>query len=566
MKTKNKIKMKRLLLSGKIFMVIVFMTALSQSCTNLDEEVYSEITPENYFQTEEQFISALGNAYTQLYGYAMGDIHDMRQLSSDEMITPTRGQDWDDGGHLRRLHLHSWNFEDPTLNGSWNFCFGGISTANRLIATFQDLVDQGSVDQSLADGYIAELKTLRAFFYLTLIDTFGKVPIVTGFADADPFPASNTRVEVYNFIESEITSNAAKLSQEVGGAAYGRANYWVAQMILAKLYINAEAYTGTAQWDKAKTACETIINSGNFQLEGDYFANFNVNNSGSSEFIFAIPYDKVYATGFNLPMKTLHYGSQFTYNLSSQPWNGFCAMEEFYNSYSDDDLRKGDAGTVDGPATRRGNFLAGFQYTTAGLPVLDDKYERQDPANPNRPYDHDGEQVNFDPAVQTVGSLTLRQAGARVGKWEYEIGGTTEMSNDFSIFRLSDVILMLAEAEWRLSGKNPTNATALALLNQVRQRAGLAAVTDLDAPIGFKVEDGDVAGGEIFNERGREFFEEQSRRTDLVRWGMFTEVNKWALPTTVTGDFMVTAGHTLVFPIPRAQRDANPNLQQNEGY
>jgi len=249
---KKIIKMKRFFLIGKIFMVVVFMTAVSQSCTNLDEEVFSEITPENYFQTEEQFISALGNAYTQLYGYAMGDIHDMRELSSDEMVTPTRGADWDDGGHLRRLHQHSWNNEDPTLNGSWNFCFGGISTANRLIATFQDLVDKGSVSPELAGGYIAELKVLRAFFYLTLLDTFGKVPIVTGFADAPALPASNTKLEVYSFIETEITSNVSQLTQDVGGAAYGRANYWVAQTILAKLYLNAEAYAGSDQWAKAK--------------------------------------------------------------------------------------------------------------------------------------------------------------------------------------------------------------------------------------------------------------------------------------------------------------------------
>ncbi|HLF36203.1 MAG TPA: RagB/SusD family nutrient uptake outer membrane protein [Cyclobacteriaceae bacterium] len=557
--------MKRFLFTGKIFIAVVFMLAIGQSCTNLDEEVYSEITPENYFQTEEQFISALGNAYTQLYGYAMGDIHDMRELSSDEMVTPTRGADWDDGGHLRRLHQHSWNNEDPTLNGSWNFCFGGVSTANRLIATFQGLIDDGSVSQDVAGGYIAELKVLRAFFYLTLLDTFGKVPIVTGFADAPALPASNTKQEVYDFIEAELTTNASLLTQDVGGAAYGRANYWVAQMILAKLYLNAVSYTGNVQWTKAKTACEAIINSGKFELEGDYFTNFNVNNSGSKEFIFAIPYDKVYAQGFNLPMKSLHYGSQFTFNLSSQPWNGFCSMKEFYDSYADNDLRKGDAGTVDGPATRRGNFLAGYQYTAAGLPVLDDKYERQDPANPSRPYDEDGDWVNFDPDVATIGSLTLRQAGARVGKWQYEIGGTTEMSNDFSVFRLADVILMLAEANWRLSGSS-TDAVALGLLNEVRDRAGLDPVSDLDAPISFKVEDGDVPGGEIFNERGREMFEEQSRRTDLIRWGMFTEVEKWKLPTTVTGDFTVTGAHTVLFPIPKSQTDVNPNLDQNDGY
>jgi hypothetical protein len=89
-------------------------------------------------------------------------------------------------------------------------------------------------------------------------------------------------------------------------------------------------------------ACDEIINSGEFSLESDFFANFDVENSGSSEFIFAIPYDQVFATGFTMNVNTLHYGSQNTFDLAVQPWNGFCALEEFYNSFEDEDLRKGD--------------------------------------------------------------------------------------------------------------------------------------------------------------------------------------------------------------------------------
>ena len=131
---------------------------------------------------------------------------------------------------------------------------------------------------------------------------------------------------------------------------------------MAKLYLNAEVYSGTAQWDKVIAECDEIINSGKYSLECNYFANFNVNNSGSKEFIFAIPYDKIFFTGFNMDAATLHYASQFTYNLTFQPWNGFCSLEKFYNSYDNADLRKGDVGTLTAPATKRGNFLAGYQY------------------------------------------------------------------------------------------------------------------------------------------------------------------------------------------------------------
>ena len=112
-------------------------------------------------------------------------------------------------------------------------------------------------------------------------------------------------------------------------------------MLLAKLYLNAEVYTGTPQWAKVITACDEIINSGLYSLEANYFTNFNVNNQGSKEFIFAIPYDEIFFQGFELGTQTLHYGNQNTYNFTQQPWNGFCTLEEFYNSYDDTDLRKG---------------------------------------------------------------------------------------------------------------------------------------------------------------------------------------------------------------------------------
>ena len=110
-------------------------------------------------------------------------------------------------------------------------------------------------------------------------------------------------------------------------------NYYAGQTLLAKLYLNAEVYSGTPQWAKVITACDEVINSGKYSLESNYFTNFNVDNSGSKEFIFAIPYDQVFFQGFAMAVRTLHYGSQLTYNLTAQPWNGFCTMEEFYNSY-----------------------------------------------------------------------------------------------------------------------------------------------------------------------------------------------------------------------------------------
>jgi hypothetical protein len=555
---KNENNMKRINIIGRLTLVGLFVMLFSPSCTDLDEDLYDVVTPEDFLVGEEQYVAYLGQAYTKLYPWATGnDLIHMNVASSDEAVYPTRGSDWDDGGIHRRRHLHSWTYEDNA--GGWSFGFGGVTDCNRLIESYEVLVQEGSVSEEDAGAFIAELSALRAFFYYVLIDLYGNVPIVTEFSTAEEAPANQSRAEVYDFIVSELGEWAPRLDKTVGGTAYGRMNYYAAKAVEAKVKLNAGVWKGTEDWDGVIAACNEIINSGEYSLESDFFANFDVENSGSSEFIFAIPYDQVFATGFTMNVNTLHYGSQNTFDLAVQPWNGFCALEEFYNSFEDEDLRKGDMGTLDGPQTRRGTFLAGYQYKSDGTLVTDSGAEPEDP---------DGEVLYFDPAITTIGPNTLRQMGARNGKWEFEAGSNENMSNDYAIFRYADILLMKAEALWRKSD-NPTDAEALALVNQVRTTHGgteIDPLTTLDGPISYKIEEGSQPGGELLNERGREMAFEQTRRQDLIRWGIFTEVEKWSPPSGFAGDAINSDPHTNLFPIPRSVLEANRNLIQNPGY
>ncbi len=517
--------------AGKALLLFVCLLPFNQSCTNLDEQIFSELTAENFPTTEEQFISALGATYTSLYGLLNhGGFFSIQEVSSDEIMIPQRGNDWFDGGIWLRTHRHQFDaVSDGQFNGAWGYLFGGVSNCNRVIELFTTLVADGKVDQAQAAGFIAEVRTLRALFYFWLMDTFGNVPIVTSFSSADPNPPTKSRAEVFAFVEQELNESVPQLAKAKDGSTYARMNFYAGKFLQAKLYLNSEVYTGKAEWAKAAAATDEIINSGLYSLEADYFKNFNTNNSGSTENIFVVPYDEAQAQGFNLAQMTLHYSSQASFNLQQQPWNGYCTLQEFYESYSNDDKRKG----VSGNQQVRGNFHAGPQFASDGVTRLIDS--GAEPADP------DGQPLTFTPEVNALEPNTLRQAGARVGKYEFALGATPNLSNDFPVFRYADALLMKAEALWR---QNPGDAMALALVNQVRTRAGVAAFATLTA-------------NDLLAERGREMFYEGWRRQDLIRFDKFDD--PWAFKPA-------SEACKELFPIPFVQLSSNPNLVQNPCY
>ncbi|HQQ12879.1 MAG TPA: RagB/SusD family nutrient uptake outer membrane protein, partial [Bacteroidales bacterium] len=232
----------------------------------------------------------------------------------------------------------------------------------------------------------------------------------------------------------------------------------------------------------------------------------------SPENIFVIPYDEDKYQGFNLHMRTLHYNSNLTYNMTAGPWNGFAVMQDHYNSYEDADKRKS------------GYFLVGQQYAADGSAINDQGAG--------------GEPLVFDPVIPallmdaTYTAVQIRMSGARVKKFEIKDGAKDNLSNDFPLFRYADVLLMKAEARIR-QGQNGDE-----YINPIRERAGVSALS------GATLDD-------VLAERGREFFWEAHRRGDLIRFGKFTQA-WWEKPAS-------TADRT-TFPIPQWAIDANPKL------
>ena len=393
--------MKKVTFFGKVFLPILFLLVVANACTDLKENQYSTLTTDNFPRTEEDFIAVLGVAYTNLYGLGThGGYHTLQEVSSDELIIPQRGANWGDGGQWINAHRHEYKSSDPNIEVAWNFLFGGVNTCNRLIFQFETIKAEGKVDSALVDKFIGELRVLRALYYYWLCDTYGNVPLVTRFdVPAGFFPSTNSRTEVYAFVERELIEAGAVLDKRKDGSTYGRMTYYVAQSILAKLYLNASVYTGVPQWDKCIAACNEVINSGFYTLESSYRNNFITANSNSNETILAVPYDEVFAQGFNLAQMTLHYGSQATYNLQVQPLNGYCSLQEFYDKHDASDARKA-------------NFIEGPQFASDGVtPIIDAGYEPTDP---------DGLQVNFTPYINEHFPNALRQAGVRIGKYEFK--------------------------------------------------------------------------------------------------------------------------------------------------
>ncbi|WP_282636572.1 RagB/SusD family nutrient uptake outer membrane protein [Sphingobacterium thalpophilum] len=522
------------------------------SCTKLKDDSYTTIISNQFEPTADDLASLLGTAYSN-WRFVLLDWDGLwraQELSGDQEVIPARPNGWVDGGVYKRIHQHTWTADEGIVVQTWNRTFAGITNCNRII--YQ--IESGMIPvEENKEAVIAELKVLRAAYYTILCDAFGNVPIVTRFDLPEGFlPQQNTRKEVYDFIVGEIESNIGLLSEKNDQSTYGKFNKWAANALLARVYLNAEVYSGTAQWQKVISTCDAVINSGaGYILENNQKNVFVTDNQNSKEIIFALPLDENYTNNWNafdLHMQSLPSESQATYNLLSAPWGGMCAIPQYINSFDKDDVRN------------QRNWIQGQQYSSSGQVLVVGLGAYKDkPLN----------LINEVPSIDA--SETIH--GFRLGKFEIKQGAAVQLSNDFPIFRYAEILMMKAEALLR-TGKADEAAE---LVTRVRQRAfpgqpAKAVVTGSQLLAGSTYDYGqrdsygstqeggaDIKYGRFLDELGWEFDQEAHRRTDLIRFGVFSSKSWFSHKATKN----VSRN---LFPIPRAALNTNTNLKQNPGY
>lgn len=531
----------------------------TMSCTDLDVDIDSQYTE---FPTSQRAAEAISAEVYAAYRGAVGYNRWMTQtLSSDEAVSLSLGTDYYDGGRFRELHVHNWTADNPILPDLWNGAMTGINLANNVLSIFADDESERS----------APIRAIRAYYYFMLMDNFGDVPLITG--KVDHVPDRSSRAEICEFIESELLAVMDKLPTEVSAATYGKSTRYMAEALLAKLYLNwavykspdVANYTPSMPNEKLNAVvamCDDIIASGKFNLDSHKFLEkFRPDNGPQiKDFIFAMPFDRQKQRGMTFARFWTHRSAQNQFAaLPSSVGGTFRVLPEFLDKFH-----------LDGDE-RNNMYIGGKQY-----------YWSNYSEDLNRPFliktskkgidqDYDGADADeiFDWQLEFSKEISLRpggeatldggndQKGRSMGyrsvKFYMDVNVTAaderSQSNDVPIFRYADVLLMKAEAILR--GATPTNGqTPESLINQVRSYVNAEL---LNHPASLE---------DLLDERAREFTDEGWRRNDLIRFGMFE--NDWGFK------YLYPAGKSekfrRIFPIPTTVLNVNTHWQQNQGY
>ena len=570
----------------KIYYIIlgtVLGLTLATSCDKMLEEVnYGNPTTADLMTNESNVCLLVGQCYAEVkwlhdhWGY-WGVV----TLTADEGLCPTRmpDKDWADGGYWRNLNTHNWNEMGGAFRNIWNTTIAGAVLCNKLLKTLDTY--RSSMSDAVYAQYVGELEVMRSYYYYMLFDCFGRIPYLEEFVDKASDPLMEP-ADVWSHLVDCLEKNAPNLPAVTDEASralnYGRATQGLAYALLARLYLNAESFgctpdnitlinthttpiTSSADfYTNVVRCCDEIINKKSYSIEPDYFTNFKIDNSSSKENIFVIVEngeanideragdDGMMLNKLRIALLTLNYNHQKTYGLLETPWNGFCARPGFIDRYAASDVRgPGNEGKGTNDTKQWGWFL-GPIYDSAGK-LCKDKDEAESDAI----------------IIKDVTSLTDASdlEGARCIKYEIDKAGKYKYSeNDFVLFRYADVLWMKEEAILR--GGSGTSGWNTPDFITLRKRAF---AYDADPASAYAAAYPTVLTLDgILDERGREFYWENMRRRDLIRFDKF---NKPSYVEFVSA----TDSWRNWFPIPykileKSVRDenGNPVWTQNPGY
>ena len=515
----------------KKYVLLPLLAIFVISCTDLEIEGTDSIINEDAgggaFTGVEDVDASITNLYNGLNRVGdQANIYAISEVSTDELLVPTRGTDWGDNGIWRTLHTHDWDSNHTYILAAWNNWNSSIFAASEVL----DPASGANAEQAAHASFV------RAYAIYIIMDNFGQVPFRNPGEGPEVNPEVLSRTDALALALSDLDTAIAGLPTAAGGsgAPLKRGTKASARFLKAKLLLNAHVYNGTgtassADMDQVVSLVDAIAADG-FALQSGYFDIFL--GDPDTEEIFWLP------TGIgNRIWNGMHY-TQNAPDNEGGGWNGFTTLSEFY------DLFEGDPNSNyvgDGQEERRGwvpdasnadetnfgigyGFLIGKQYDTDGS-VLKNR------AGGDLTFskDYPGLVGNND----QTGIRTIKYHPAGGSFLEHEI-----------MFRYADAHLMKAEAIMRGA---TTGGDALGMVNDLRVLRGAT-------PLGSLTET------DLLNERGRELYKEMWRRNDLIRFGQFTKDWEFKSPDNV-GDETKN-----LFPIPAGALLSNPNLTQNPGY
>lgn len=544
-----------------IYTALALVVSMGTACTKLDENAYDVIPAEKFYSNKNEVISAVLRPYTHANAWVTPSGQDgwwrLAELSADQLAWPTKGPHGEDGGKWKRLHYHTWTVDEGGINNAWSLMYGGVGFCNDAIGNIEkrDIAQMG-ITQEEKNGYVAELKLLRAFHYLKLMDLFGNIPIATDLVDpSNPvLPNTTARKDVFAFIEKEIKDNINNVPK-LAKSQLGRMSQASGYAMLVELYLNAEVWTGTPRWDDCIGAADKLINNeaggqnGNMALDPNITDQFKNTNDQSKEVIFSIAYDFTRAkfepswTG-----EFYHFAQRDIYGGGRNGNDGIVLIPGVYEKFEADDLRK-TSWLLFGPQKKfaDGSDVQGtVEYAGKPLEFVDN--------------------IQRNSKNSTVSNMSEGEENSGVRFNKYKLGNSIPgivngvrvepdpnyNNTDWNVYRLTWIYFAKAEAIMRKNG-GVANADAVKLINDCKSRAYTPAVWASKA---YTV--ATLTLDELLAERGREFIFEGFRRDDLIRFGKLTTGSWW--------DHNPSSSFKTLYPIPQRQRDLNVKLTQNPGY